>query len=83
MCTILFIVVWFGLTLIGIAVALWMIPGTTQLEAIKKGLWKRGVGKDFPDYAVGDRQDADRVISYVEKIIDRQINKARGILPSS
>jgi len=45
-------------------------------------LWNRYLGKQFPLYdPATDIQNADRLLTYTERLIDRQINKARGILP--
>jgi len=45
-------------------------------------LWNRYLTKQFAQYDSGtDIQNADRLLTYTERIIDRQINKTRGILP--
>jgi hypothetical protein len=65
-------------------VALLKFPGDTQLDEIIGGLWKRSLNEDFPNPAVMDekkRAEADRIIGYGERVVDRVINKARGILP--
>jgi hypothetical protein len=47
-----------------------------RVEGIAAALWGRyHLGTAF------DVGNADRLITYVERIVDRQINKARGILP--
>ena len=59
-------------------------PGTTQLSEIRNGFWERCTGEPFPTTAVDARaqnEKADRVIAYIERVVDRQINKVRGILP--
>jgi hypothetical protein len=84
MCTIICIVVISVLIILCLAVALGMFPSHTQLEQIKNGLWNRSLNKAYPTFDANDDKDraaADRVIGYVERVIDRQINKARGILP--
>lgn len=53
-----------------------------EAEELKNDLWNRYIGNPFPQYnAANDRQNADRALTYTERIVDRQINKARGILP--
>src|SRR5215469_6390602 len=52
-------------------------PNPEELMHIKGVVWRRYVPNDN-NVAV---QDADRAIGYTERIVDRQINKARGILP--
>jgi hypothetical protein len=55
-----------------------------KLQEFKKALWKRTVGKEFPNYAPDDKEDrqsGERVVAYADRVIDRQINKTRGILP--
>lgn len=50
------------------------LPIGEKLLCFKNIIWNR--------YNVGpDVQNKDRAIAYAERIIDRQINKARGILP--
>jgi len=86
--------VWMSTLLIAIAiavvVALWahamtrQFPAPTQLRAINNAIWKRYTRVDLPTGPIpADNQPerADSVIAYVERIVDRQINKARGILP--
>jgi hypothetical protein len=48
-----------------------------RVERIAAALWDRYRGTA----TAPDIQNADRLITYVERIVDRQINKARGILP--
>ena len=58
--------------------------GTGEL---KQALWLRGTGENFGDgtaanqNAAVNRGDAERVVAYADRVIDRQINKTRGILP--
>jgi hypothetical protein len=54
-----------------------LVPASGPLQGIKKALWKRQTGDDFPK----EDQKARDLLSYLERVIDRQINKARGILP--
>jgi hypothetical protein len=72
-----------------VAVTLWSIKQfpnrTTTLDDIKYGFWQRYTGSDYPTAdptdAKAQARGADGIISYLERVIDRQINKARGILP--
>ncbi len=50
-------------------------------KRFKDDLWTRYLGKPPGEFASADTQNADRLLTYTERIIDRQINKARGILP--
>jgi hypothetical protein len=58
-------------------------PSRTQILRFRDHIWKRytlldvGVNPQRPE----DIQNADRAILYLERVIDRMINKARGILP--
>lgn len=61
-------------------------PNASNLNSIRDGLWKRYTGLDRFDRNYicktdTERQNADRLLAYVDRLIDRQINKARGILP--
>jgi hypothetical protein len=65
------------------AIGGWMLrglPSKSRANAIKETLWdRRGATA-----AAADRTDirhGDQMITYLERVIDRQINKARGILP--
>jgi hypothetical protein len=52
-----------------------------ELEEFKDTLWNRNiVDKTTPDHAMVI-QNGDRLVAYADRTIDRQINKARGILP--
>jgi hypothetical protein len=75
---------------ISLGVILWSyvmikrFPDTTEMGKIKNGIWQRYTKDDFPSTAPGvknQKDGADAAISYAERVIDRQINKARGILP--
>jgi hypothetical protein len=49
-----------------------------DIESFQKVIWDRGT----PDEAdAAFKASADRAVAYVDRLIDRQINKARGILP--
>jgi hypothetical protein len=52
---------------------LFQIPYGDKLTAFTQALLDR--------YRLADNGDGDRAVAYVDRIIDRQINKARGILP--
>jgi hypothetical protein len=69
------------LLLLVILFRLGRFPGTTELNAIKNALWRRYLHGNFDPGRNEDRQNADRLITYAERVVDRQINKARGILP--
>jgi hypothetical protein len=70
-----------GASIVWAGVAILKFPSSAEMDILRDMLWKRYLGKDYPTYAVGDRHDADRLMGYAERVIDRQINKARGILP--
>jgi hypothetical protein len=62
------------------------LPNTEALEKFKLAVWKRYTNKAaFPEEVepidAAGVQNADRAITYLDRIIDRQINKVRGILP--
>jgi hypothetical protein len=81
-CTIIAIAVTTLLVIGAALLATRTFPGPTKLSNIKRTFWHRYLLKDFPKYDPDkDRQHADRLITYIERVIDRQINKARGILP--
>jgi hypothetical protein len=71
-----------GAAIIWSVIATVRFPGSMGL--LRDTLWMRYLNKVYPNYLATDANDrtgADRLISYAERIIDRQINKARGILP--
>jgi hypothetical protein len=61
------------------------LPTADKMKEFRDALWKRYINKDYDHFGDtkddDDRQHADRLLAYVERILDRQINKARGILP--
>ncbi|HUB97558.1 MAG TPA: hypothetical protein VL993_16665, partial [Stellaceae bacterium] len=63
------------------------LPDSAAADSFKKNLWKRYFNTDYPTFPSGDgtssesRQLSDRLITYLERVIDRTINKARGVLP--
>jgi hypothetical protein len=75
---------------IAVVVALWahamtrQFPAPAHLHVINNAIWKRYTRSDLPTGPIpvdSQPERADGVIAYVERIVDRQINKARGILP--
>ena len=52
-----------------------------DLDELKDILWKRSTGDDPAEDNAASIQNGDRAVAYADRIIDRQINKARGILP--
>jgi hypothetical protein len=62
---------------------------TNEIGRFQTNLWKRYLGGTAAFVARDDdgvvddakRTQADRLIAHMDRIIDRQINKARGILP--
>jgi hypothetical protein len=73
-----------GVALVWSVIATLRFPGSTAINRLREDLWGRYLNKVYPAYVAtdpNDRTGADRLISYAERIIDRQINKARGILP--
>jgi hypothetical protein len=73
-----------GVALVWSLIATLRFPGFVAINQLRDDLWRRYLDKVYPDYLAtdpNDRTGADRLISYAERIIDRQINKARGILP--
>ena len=53
--------------------------GVRSIKEFRNLLWLRYAGKE---YEKSDDEDiADRLIPYLDRIVDRHINKARGILP--
>jgi hypothetical protein len=73
-----------GVALVWSVIATLRFPGFVAINQLRDSLWRRYLDKVYPDYLAtdpNDRAGADRLISYAERIIDRQINKARGILP--
>jgi hypothetical protein len=57
------------------------LPNDAQLTEFIRNLWKRYTSGEFPEPQSPTVQDADRLVGYAERVVDRQINKARGILP--
>ena len=63
------------------------LPDDGSATAFKKNLWKKYFNLDYsnlPDLstAPNDRwQQSDRLLTYLERVVDRTINKARGVLP--
>jgi hypothetical protein len=51
------------------------VPDESEIVQYRDDLWGRYTG-DRPD-----AQTQDRALTYIERVVDRQINKARGILP--
>ncbi|UMY18500.1 hypothetical protein MMB17_03945 [Methylobacterium organophilum] len=50
-----------------------------EVRIFRENMWKRYTGKSFPDE--GDGTQAGAALLYLDRIVDRLINKARGILP--
>ncbi|SRR5258708_1903070 len=72
------------LTLVVALIAISRFPRDTELVLIRNVLWNRYLNQPFPTYdptTASSRQEVDRLIGYLERVVDRQINKARGILP--
>jgi hypothetical protein len=58
------------------------IPQNKGLDEFRGHLWQRYVSAAYPRYnGRKDIESGDRLITYLERIIDRQVNKAIGILP--
>src|SRR6266851_5032792 len=57
------------------------IPDDAKLDKFRNDLWLRGTGQPYPQDCANKGSDAERAMAYVDRAIDRQINKARGILP--
>ena len=73
-----------GVALVWSVIATLRFPGVVATNTLRDNLWRRYLDKAYPNYVANDPNDrtgADRLVSYAERIIDRQINKARGILP--
>jgi hypothetical protein len=73
-----------GVALVWSVIATLRFPGVVATNTLRDNLWRRYLDKAYPNYVAtdpNDRTGADRLVSYAERIIDRQINKARGILP--
>jgi hypothetical protein len=74
--------------LIGLVFQLKFVPSKKNIEEIKEVMWERHVGAKFPLLIASgttgsspSKKEANDLLSYLERVIDRQINKARGILP--
>ncbi|MGP0093048.1 MAG: hypothetical protein ACLPKB_24355 [Xanthobacteraceae bacterium] len=84
MCTIMAMAV---ITLLVIFLAILRVnklSDADESDKIKKILWSRYLVGYFPKTNLDQKDEianGDRLIAYVERIIDRQINKTRGILP--
>ena len=75
-----------------LAFRLWKFRTSPSTE-FRDALWRRYTGEDYVPLTVKeeralidgrlriDVQNADRLIAHMDRIVDRQINKARGILP--
>jgi hypothetical protein len=61
------------------------VPTKETTREIRNNLWSRYLEQAFPTNGLALKgakiHDADRLLSYLERVVDRQINKARGILP--
>jgi len=64
------------------------IPDDERLTATRDALWLRSIGVPFPLWPANESggeqpkpAEAERLVAYVDRALDRQINKARGILP--
>jgi hypothetical protein len=58
------------------------VPSADETNQFESDLWKRYTGKQSSQsVATDDLANADRLLTYLERTIDRQINKARGVLP--
>ena len=68
------------------------IPDDATLTKTRDALWWRGIGANFPFWPERDSgmgyniveqkpAEAERLVAYVDRALDRQINKARGMLP--
>jgi hypothetical protein len=51
------------------------------VNLFRNHIWKRYTDKEYPESAGVDVQNIDRASAYMERVIDRLLNKARGILP--
>jgi hypothetical protein len=54
---------------------------TDELEKYKKALRDRNTINDTTTNHAARLQSDDRLVAYADRLVDRQINKARGILP--
>jgi hypothetical protein len=52
-----------------------------ELKKFKNILWRRGTVTSAVEGDATSVQSGDRLVAYADRIIDRQINKVRGILP--
>jgi hypothetical protein len=63
------------------------LPNASKAEEFKKNLWKKHFNLAYPGLPEQEnppsdsRQQSDRLLSYLERVVDRTINKARGVLP--
>lgn len=51
------------------------------VDLFRNHIWLRYISKEHPDYTGAEIQNIDRTSAYMERVIDRLINKAREILP--
>jgi hypothetical protein len=57
------------------------IPFGAALAQFRDHIWNRYTGAVYPAKGNATVGDLDRGQAYMERIVDRQINKARGVLP--
>lgn len=57
------------------------IPPKEDTNNFRNNIWRRYTGQEFPLYGGVNVSDLDKASGYMERIIDRITNKARGILP--
>jgi len=62
------------------------IPDDEKLKSFLDNLWKRTTGNSFPGenastFNSKTAEEAERVLTYAHRVLDRQINKTIGILP--
>lgn len=72
---------------VGARVRAWLhVPGAAQLEDYERTIWGRYTGTADRDVAsptaadAPDVETADRALAYFERVVDRQVNKVRGVL---
>jgi hypothetical protein len=65
------------------------VPSKGKIKNIRNEIWRRHTGDDFPQSLRDPQQNAGApfqcysVLDYFHKVVDRQLNKARGILSSN